>query len=116
MMEILGLTNFYPEAIAETDHAFYCRYNRIAYVLEHGIGSIVARFLVNKGHKNGKEVHCITDKGLILIFNQESKRFITLLFARPAQITRYYDTVNLQPDKQTMYCAELNFCKKLNKM
>lgn len=46
-------------------------------------------FIVDKGHKNGKEIHVITENGIIHIYNQHSKRYITGLIARPAQLMRY---------------------------
>lgn len=46
-------------------------------------------FIVDKRHKNGKEIHVITENGIIHIYNQHSKRYITGLIARPAQLMRY---------------------------
>ena len=46
-------------------------------------------FVVDKGHKNGKEIHVITENGIINIYNQNSKKYITGLIARPSQLTRY---------------------------
>lgn len=46
-------------------------------------------FIVDKGHRNGAEIHVITENGLIYIYNQHSKKFITALIARPAQLLRY---------------------------
>lgn len=46
-------------------------------------------FIVDKGHKDGKEIHVITENGIIHIYNQHSKRYITGLIARPAQLMRY---------------------------
>ena len=46
-------------------------------------------FTVDKGHKNGAEIHVITENAVICIYNQRSKKFITALIARPAQLERY---------------------------
>lgn len=46
-------------------------------------------FIVDKGHKNGKEIHVITENAVIHIYNYYSKRYITGLIARPAQLKRY---------------------------
>lgn len=46
-------------------------------------------FMVDKGHKDGYEIHVITRRAEILIFNYNTHRMITVLFARPKQITRY---------------------------
>ena len=50
-------------------------------------------FIVDKGHKNGKEIHVITENGIINIYNQHSKKYITGLIARPAQLVRYGVTI-----------------------
>jgi len=55
-----------------------------------GIGKVVASFVVDRGHKNGAEIHQITDTGIIVIYNQHTKKMITKLIARPGQIRRYY--------------------------
>lgn len=46
-------------------------------------------FPVDKGHKNGAEYHVITENGIIHIYNQQSRKYITSLVARPAQLERY---------------------------
>lgn len=46
-------------------------------------------FIVDKGHKNGKEIHVITENAVIHIYNYNSKKYVTGLIARPAQLTRY---------------------------
>ena len=46
-------------------------------------------FIVDKGHKNGKEIHVITENAVIHIYNYYSKRYIKGLIARPAQLKRY---------------------------
>ncbi len=45
--------------------------------------------IVDTGHPNGLEVHTILDSGVVVIGNLNSKKLITWLIARPAQITRY---------------------------
>lgn len=57
------------------------------------IGSVYECFLVDKEHINGDEVHVITTNGFIMIFNSISKRFITILHARPMQLYRYYNMI-----------------------
>lgn len=46
-------------------------------------------FVVDRGHKNGKEIHVITENGIINIYNQNSRKYVTGLIARPSQLTRY---------------------------
>ena len=55
-----------------------------------GIGKVVARFVVDRGHKDGAERHEITDTGIIIICNNKTNKIITKLIARPGQIRRYY--------------------------
>lgn len=73
----------------DTKHYSEDRANRNRVVNMLGRGNVIYRFLVDKGHRDGKEWHSITDTGLILIENANSGRFITALIARPAQLARY---------------------------
>ena len=45
--------------------------------------------LVNKGHENGNEVHIVYNNGVVKIYNQNTRKFITVLIAREPQIVRY---------------------------
>lgn len=45
--------------------------------------------IVDKGHKNGKEVHVIYNNGIIKVYNASTHKYITILIAREAQIERY---------------------------
>ena len=45
--------------------------------------------IVNKGHKNGNEVHLVYNNGIVKIYNANSRKFITVLIARVPQIERY---------------------------
>ena len=60
----------------------------------HSDGYIIDGFIVDKGHKNGAEVHSLTDNGLIIIHNLESGALVTKLIAREKQIKRYYKNPN----------------------
>ncbi len=71
-----------------------------------------AVFLVDKGHKDGKELHCVTKRGIIFILNEQKYinngyGFITALIARPNQVKRLYRDVG-------MICPKyiLGFCNK----
>ena len=55
-----------------------------------GEGQDFQEFIVDRGHKNGAELHVITTNGIIKIFNVRTKKLITKLIARPGQIKRYY--------------------------
>ena len=45
--------------------------------------------IVDKGHKNGNEIHVIYNNGIVKIYNKNTHRFITVLIAREPQIARY---------------------------
>ena len=45
--------------------------------------------VVNKGHKNGNEIHIIYNNGIIKVYNERTCKFITVLIARAPQIERY---------------------------
>ena len=45
--------------------------------------------VVNKGHKNGNEIHLVYNNGIIKIYNANTRRFVTVLIARVPQIERY---------------------------
>jgi len=45
--------------------------------------------IVDKGHKNGEEIHVIYNNGIIKVYNANTHKYITILIAREAQIERY---------------------------
>lgn len=45
--------------------------------------------LVDKGHKNGHEIHMVYNNGVVKIYNQNTRKFVTVLIARVPQIERY---------------------------
>lgn len=53
-------------------------------------GNIIKTAEIDRGHKNGSEIHKISDTGIITIYNKRTNKMITQLIARPAQIKRYY--------------------------
>ena len=44
---------------------------------------------VDKGHKNGAEIHVVYNNGVVKIYNQNTRKFITVLIARVPQVERY---------------------------
>ena len=67
------------------------RIGRNATIALIGEGKVIDRFEVDRGHRNGPEIHSITDKAVIIITNKASGKLITKLIARPGQIRRYYE-------------------------
>ena len=54
-----------------------------------GEGTPVKEVRVDRGHKDGAELHTITTNGIIIIRNERTNKMITKLIARPNQIKRY---------------------------
>ena len=55
-----------------------------------GAGIIVDGFIVDKVHRNGNEVHILKNNRLIEVYNESTMKLITVLYARPEQLRRYY--------------------------
>lgn len=66
------------------------RAEREQHIKEIGYGKPIARFIVDRGHENGPEIHEITDTVIINIYNERTKKLVTKLIARPGQIKRYF--------------------------
>lgn len=45
--------------------------------------------IIDKGHKNGQEIHVIYNNGIVKVYNANTHKYITVLIAREAQIERY---------------------------
>lgn len=67
---------------------------REAIIRQIGMGKVVASFRVDRGHRNGAEIHKITSTGIIVIYNERTGKMITKLIARVGQIRRYYKDGN----------------------
>ena len=80
-------------------HYLTDRSKREALIKTIGEGKIIATFTVDKHHRNGPELHSITDTGIIIIRNKRTKKMVTKLIARPQQIRRYFKTVNAEVEK-----------------
>ena len=75
------------------------RYSREKFIDKYlnGDGKMVDGFIVDKGHKDGLEVHSVTENGVIVIHNLVSGKLITKLLARENQIKRYYESTGREP-------------------
>ncbi len=67
------------------------RREREALIQQIGYGYIVKTVVVDRGHRNGPEVHKISSTGIITVYNQRTMKMVTRLIARPGQISRYYE-------------------------
>ena len=45
--------------------------------------------VVDKGHKNGNEIHIVYNNGVVKVYNENTRKFITVLIARVPQVERY---------------------------
>ena len=73
------------------------RQKREEIIKKIGYGKIIKSVVVDRGHKNGPEIHNLSDTGIITIQNQKTKKMITKLIARPGQIKRYYKENEIIP-------------------
>ena len=99
MLNIIRTVKTEPTTLKEnvTLHFKMDRKNRHEFIKSHmGYGNIVDIFLVDSGHKNGLELHAVTDTGIVKIYNRNTLRWVTMLIARPQQIKRYYRATNKQ--------------------
>ena len=78
-----------------------------------GQGNIIKSVEIDKGHKNGTEIHQISDTGIVIIFNKKTKKLITKLIARPNQIKRYFSNNEQIPEKTIVFAygnMKAGFC------
>ena len=63
-----------------------------------GEGNVVLTNVIDRGHKDGPERFELTDKGIIIVYNDKTDRKITILFARVGQLySRFGDKFNTLP-------------------
>ena len=90
MFELLGyMDNF--TACGQTSHAVN-RSKRLQIaerlIIEES-AKVIKIVVVNKGHENGNEIHLVYNNGVVKVYNQNTRKFITVLIARVPQIERY---------------------------
>ena len=90
MFQIIGYTdNFTPCGI--TSHGVN-RSHRLQIaerlIIEES-AKVVKIAVVNKGHANGNEIHLVYNNGIVKVYNERTRKFITVLIARVPQIERY---------------------------
>jgi len=99
MPEIMSLEK---KALVATKHlatgrnSRYNEYNKMG-LLSH---IFLDGFLVDKGHEDGRELYCINEFGIIYIFNENTKKLITIKGARGGQIYRYYASLSIPIRKE----------------
>lgn len=70
-----------------------------------GEGKAFKSFRINRGHRDGEEIHTVTFNAIIVITNANSGKVITKLIGRPEQIDRYFRRINCQTPKFLMDLA-----------
>ena len=90
MFELLGYIETF-KAGGNTSHALN-RSKRLQIaerlIIEES-AKVIRIAVVNKGHKNGSEIHIIYNNGVVKVYNERTHKFITVLIARVPQIERY---------------------------
>ena len=90
MFQIIGYMETFT-ACGKTSHAL--KRSKRLQVAERLIYEESAKVLkiaiVNKGHANGEEIHVVYNNGVVKVYNERTKKFITVLIARVPQIERY---------------------------
>ena len=90
MFQLIGYTDNF-KAGGNTSHAL--KRSKRLQVAEQLIFEERAKVLkiavVDKGHKNGEEVHVVYNDGIVKVYNERTRKFITVLIARVPQIERY---------------------------
>ena len=90
MFQLIGyMDNF--TACGQTSHAVN-RSKRLQIaerlIIEES-AKVVKIAVVNKGHENGNEIHLVYNNGVVKVYNENTRKFITVLIARVPQIERY---------------------------
>ena len=90
MFELIGYMETFT-ASGQTSHAVN-RSKRLQIaerlIIEES-AKVVKIAVVNKGHKNGNEIHVIFNNGIVKVYNERTRKFITVLIARVPQVERY---------------------------
>ena len=90
MFELLGYMDSFT-ACGQTSHA--ANRSKRLQIAERLIyeesAKVIKIAVVNKGHKNGNEIHLVYNNGVVKVYNENTRKFITVLIARVPQIERY---------------------------
>ena len=90
MFQLIGYINSFTPCGITTHGVNRSRRLQIAerLIIEES-AKVVKIAIVNKGHKNGNEIHLVYNNGVVKVYNERTRRFITVLIARVPQIERY---------------------------
>jgi len=90
MFQVIGYKDKFT-ACGNTSHAVKrSKRLQIANMLINNENAKVCKIaVVDKGHEDGQEIHVIFNNGIVKIYNERTRKFITVLICRPSQIERY---------------------------
>lgn len=97
------------------------RYNRALQLNKLSNGKeayVVKTFVVDRGHCNGVELHCVTKNGIVFILNKDKyyaneDSLVTVLIARPKQVERLYEGIHKKPQEDIIkLCAKHQYAKQ----
>lgn len=77
-------------------------------IKEIGLGTEIKTVRVDRGHRNGAELHTITTTGIIIIRNERTHKLVTKLIARPNQIKRYFTEEETEIIKRVVQIARIH--------
>ena len=99
----------------ETNHYHDDRNDRKSFIAKNiGFGNFVTDFIVDKGHRNGEEIHSVSSTGIITIYNAHTYKTITMLIASPRQLKKLYATRNATPPEKLLKIAAEHEAKGWN--
>ena len=90
MFELLGYMETFT-ASGQTSHAVN-RSKRLQVaerlIIEES-AKVIRIAVVDKGHANGNEIHIVYNNGIVKVYNERTRKFITVLIERVPRIERY---------------------------
>lgn len=90
MFQLIGYTdNFTPCGITSHGVNRSKRLQVAERLIINESAKVIKIAVVNKGHENGNEIHIVYNNGIVKIYNERTRKFITVLIARVPQIERY---------------------------
>ena len=92
------------------------KYNRYSVYKDLLSTEFLDCFIVDKGHLNGKEIHCINVNGLAYIYNLNTRKLITILCPRTSQIKRYYRALELTISKEIKELIKKSYNRKIDRL
>lgn len=90
MFQVIGYTDSFTPCGITTHGVNRSKRLQIAerLIIEES-AKVIKIAVVNKGHANGNEIHLVYNNGVVKVYNERTRKFITVLIARAPQIERY---------------------------